>query len=143
MAHGTTERPVAVRPTLTYMRSAGPAGHAFSALYLGYIALPLIAGADKFYSALADWTQYLAPQIPSLLGVTASSFMKAVGLVEMAAGVLVAAYPRLGSLVVGAWLGCIIVNLVMAGGFYDIALRDFGLMIGAYALYQLSARHLR
>jgi hypothetical protein len=140
MAHQTTERTPVVRPTMTYMRRAGPSGHAFSALYLGYIALPLIAGADKFYYLLGDWTQYLAPQIPALLDVTASQFMKVVGLIEMFAALLVAVAPRLGAPVVGAWLLGIIGNLVLAGGYYDIALRDFGLAVGAYALWQLSRR---
>lgn len=140
MAQGTMERPPAVRPTLGYMRHAGPAGHAFSALYLGYTALPLIAGADKFYGLLADWTRYLAPWIPDALGVSPAAFMQGVGLIEMLAGLLVAMQPRLGAAVVGVWLLGIIGNLVMLGGYLDVALRDFGLMIGAYALWQLSYR---
>jgi hypothetical protein len=143
MAHHTLERPTVVErptPSPSYLRHAGHSGHAYAALYLGYIALPLIAGADKFLSLFADWTRYLAPQIPTWLGITASQFMKGVGLVEMAAGALVAVKPRWGGAVVGAWLLGIIGNLLLAGEFYDIALRDFGLAVGAYALWQLSAR---
>jgi hypothetical protein len=140
MAHQTTERPPVVRPTLTYMRRAGPSGHAFSTLYLGYIALPLIAGADKFYYALTDWTKYLAPIIPDTLGVSDAAFMRGVGIIEMLAALLVAAAPRIGAPVVGAWLLGIIGNLVLRGAYYDVALRDFGLAVGAYALWQMSRR---
>lgn len=140
MAQHTTEREPIVRPTAAYMRHAGPSGHAFSTLYLAYIALPLIAGADKFYNALADWTKYLAPVIPDTLGVSDVAFMKGVGIVEMFAALIVAVSPRLGAPVVGAWLLGIIGNLVLRGAYYDVALRDLGLAVGAYALWQLSRR---
>lgn len=140
MAQGTTEQRPIVRPTLSYMRTTGPTGHAYTALYLGYIAIPLIAGADKFYGILADWTRYLAPQVTELLGASAGTFMRGVGLIEMLAGLLVAAQPRIGAAVVGLWLLGIIGNLVLMGGYWDIALRDFGLAVGAYALWQMSRR---
>lgn len=112
---------------------------AYGILRAGFIAAPTIAGLDKFTHLLADWDQYLAPQVAALLPVSAHSFMQAVGVVEIAAGLLVAARPRLGAYVVAAWLGGIVVNLLMSGRYFDIALRDFGLMLGALALGRLAS----
>lgn len=111
----------------------------FAILYLGYVALPIIAGADKFFHYLVDWNKYLAPFFADLVGGNVAGFMYAVGGVEILAGVLVALRPKLGALVVAAWLAGIIVNLLMIPGYFDIALRDFGLCLGALALSRLSA----
>jgi uncharacterized membrane protein HdeD (DUF308 family) len=115
-----------------------PATQAYLILLAGFAALPVIAGLDKFFHALVNWDMYLAPRVESILPVSGHTFMLAVGVIEIAAGLLVAFRPRVGAYVVGAWLGGIIVNLLLAGTFYDIALRDLGLAIGALALARLS-----
>jgi len=124
----------------------GPAGagyQAFLTLYAGFVALPIIAGLDKFFDFLVNWSNYLAPVATRVVPVSPHTFMLGVGVVEIAAGVLVAVRPRIGAYVVAAWLWAIIINLLLAGGFYDIALRDFGLSIGALALGRLSQEYER
>lgn len=121
------------------LRAGEPESQAFSILYLGYIALPLIAGGDKFFHYLVDWNKYLAPQFAELAGGRVAALMAAVGGVEILAGLLVAVKPRVGGLVVAAWLAGIIVNLLLIPGYFDVALRDFGLCLGALALSRLSA----
>jgi hypothetical protein len=111
----------------------------FQVLRIGFTVLPIVFGLDKFAGVLTDWTQYLAPQVDDLVPGTAHQAMLAVGVVEIAAGVLVAVLPRIGGLVVAAWLAGIIVNLLLLGGFYDVALRDFGLLLAALALARLGA----
>ena len=115
-----------------------PAYQAYLILYVGFAALPILAGLDKFFHLLVNWDMYLAPAVTRVLPVEAHTFMLAVGVIEIAAGLLVAFAPRIGAHVVAAWLGGIIVNLLLAGNFYDIALRDFGLALGALALARLS-----
>lgn len=117
---------------------AGAARQAFRILHFGFVAAPLLAGADKFANILTDWTIYLAPVVPDTLGVSAQTFMYIVGAVEIVAGLLVAVRPAIGALVVAAWLVGIIVNLLILGAFYDVALRDFGLFLGAIALARLA-----
>lgn len=131
--------PAGVRPQLKEVRGTEPAYQAYATLYVGFIALPVIAGADKFFHYLVDWNQYLAPSVARMFG--ASEFMRFVGVVEMAAGVLVAVKPRIGAFVVGLWLLGIIGNLLMIPGYYDVALRDFGLALGAYSLWRLSGQY--
>jgi hypothetical protein len=99
---------------------------------------PILFGLDKFLNLLTDWTIYLAPVATSVIPVSGQTFMYAVGVVEVLAGLLVAFRPRIGSLVVAAWLLGIIVNLIILGNFYDVALRDFGLFVGAVALNRLA-----
>ena len=118
--------------------AARPAYQAYVILHLGFAALPVIAGADKFFHVLLNWDQYLAPTVVEYLPVTGHTFMLAVGVIEIVAGLLVAIRPRIGALIVTLWLWGIIVNLLLASGFYDIALRDFGLSLGALALARLS-----
>jgi hypothetical protein len=115
-----------------------PLGRAYRFLYIGFIVAPILFGLDKFFNVMTDWTKYLAPWIPNLLHVTPQTFMYGVGIVEIAAGILVAFIPRYAAYVVAAWLLGIIVNLVTGYGYYDIALRDFGLMLGALSLAQLA-----
>jgi hypothetical protein len=118
---------------------ARPAYQAFLVLYAGFTALPILAGADKFFHVLVDWDRYLAPSIAGLLPVSGHTFMLAVGVIEVAAGILVFAWPRVGALVVALWLLGIIVNLLLhTTGYYDVALRDFGLSLGALALARLA-----
>jgi hypothetical protein len=103
---------------------------------------PIAFGLDKFFNVLVDWTVYLAPWINDIVPGDAQAAMYIVGVVEIAAGFLVALAPRLGAFVVAAWLLGIIVNLLTLGDFYDVALRDFGLFVAALSLGLLAnARH--
>ena len=122
---------------------ARPAYQAYRILHVGFTALPILAGLDKFFHLLVNWDQYLAPLITPLLPVSGHTFMLAVGVIEIAAGLLVAFRPRIGAYVVALWLWGIIVNLLLIPGFYDIALRDFGLSLGALALARLSQEFSR
>jgi uncharacterized membrane protein YphA (DoxX/SURF4 family) len=130
----TTERDArAVVPV-----AANPGYQAFLILRLGFAVAPIVAGLDKFTNLLAEWTKYLAPVIPQTIGVSPEMFMRGVGVIEIAAGVLVAALPRYAAYIVAAWLAGIIVNLLILGAYLDVALRDFGLMLGALALGRLA-----
>ena len=111
---------------------------AFLLLRTVFTVAPILFGLDKFVGLLTDWEQYLAPQIDALIPGTAHQAMLAVGVVEILAGLLVAVAPRIGGYVVAAWLAGIIVNLLLIGDFYDVALRDFGLLVGALALARLA-----
>jgi hypothetical protein len=115
-----------------------PASQAYRVLQFGFVAAPIIAGADKFFHLLVNWDQYLAPIIPRTLGIAPHTFMLGVGVIEMVAGIGVALKPKIFGYVVSAWLLGITLNLLMTGGYYDIALRDFGLALGAFALGRLS-----
>ncbi len=118
-----------------------PAYAAFVLLHVGYVVLPLWMGIDKFMNVLTDWPGYLAPWVVSLLPFSAQTAMYVVGAVEILAAVLVAIKPRYAAYVVAAWLAGIIVNLLTYSGFYDVALRDFGLLVGALALARLAAAY--
>lgn len=122
----------------TLAASARPAYQAYFMLHVGFAALPIVAGLDKFFHLLVNWDQYLAPLATQVLPVSGHTFMLAVGVVEIVAGVLVALRPRIGAYVVALWLWGIIVNVLLIPGFYDVALRDFGLSVGALALARLS-----
>jgi phage-related protein len=98
-----------------------------------------VFGLDKFFNLLTDWPGYLAPWVDSIVPGTAQQAMYVVGVVEIAAGVLVAIRPSIGGYVVAAWLAGIILNLLTLSGFYDVALRDFGLMLGALTLARLAS----
>jgi hypothetical protein len=111
---------------------------AFRILHVGFVVAPILAGLDKFFEVLVDWDRYLAPVVTDVLPVSGHSVMLAVGVVEIAAGVLVAFRPRIGGYVVAVWLWAVIVNLLVAGDHFDIALRDFGLSLGALALARLA-----
>jgi len=115
---------------------------AYQALHATYALLPVLAGADKFLNVFVDWEEYLSPQYEAMMPGRAPGIMKAVGVTEMAAGVLTAVNPRVGGYVVGAWLGGIVLNYAVGRRFGDIALRDVGLMVGAFALGRMAeARH--
>lgn len=107
-------------------------------LRLGYGLVPIVAGADKFTCLLADWDQYLSPEVKKRLPIDGRAFMRLVGLVEIAAGVLVLRRPRLGGALVSVWLGGIAANLLSMGKFLDIAARDALLAVGAAALSNMS-----
>jgi uncharacterized membrane protein YphA (DoxX/SURF4 family) len=117
-----------------------PARQAFLLLRTVFTVAPIVFGLDKFVNVLADWTIYLAPHATALVPVPAQTLMYAVGVVEIIAGIAVAVRPQFGSLLVAAWLGGIIINLLLLGAFFDVALRDFGLLVGALALNRLSRR---
>lgn len=117
-----------------------PARQAFLLLRTVFTVAPIIFGLDKFTNILADWTVYLAPQATALVPLLAQTIMYVVGVVEILAGIAVAVRPRFGSLLVAAWLAGIIVNLLLLGSFFDVALRDFGLLVAALALNRLSQR---
>jgi hypothetical protein len=139
------QREQAIQPGERALQRSGqalgtPSHQAFRILHVGYVAAPTIAGADKFFHLLVDWDKYLAPAIARLLPVRPHSFMLAVGGIEVAAGLLVAVKPKLGGAVVAAWLGGITANLLIGGRYLDIALRDFGLMLGALALSRLATQ---
>lgn len=125
--------------TTTEARTAAPCREAFQILQVGFIVAPILAGLDKFFGFLTDWTQYLWPSFPNALGIGPEVLMYGIGVVEIAAGVLVALRPRLGGYVVAAWLCGIILNLVLLGDFWDVALRDLGLALGALALARLAS----
>ena len=114
------------------------AHEAFLLLRTVFTIAPIAFGLDKFFGVLADWEVYLAPWINDIVPGTAHQAMLLVGVVEIAAGVLVALAPRLGGYVVALWLAGIIVNLLTLGDYFDIALRDFGLLVGALALARLA-----
>ena len=120
------------------VRSLSPSAQAYQILHLAYTIAPLVAGIDKFFNWLVNWDQYLAPAVARMLPVSGHTFMLAVGVIEMVAGLLVAFTPRIGAWVVAAWLFGIIINLLILPGYFDVALRDFGLALGAIALARLS-----
>jgi hypothetical protein len=117
-----------------------PGFQAYGLLRVGFVVAPILFGLDKFFNVMTEWTQYLAPWLNDLVPGTAQQFMYGVGAIEIVAGVVVALAPRFGGYLVAAWLGGIILNLLTAGepGFYDIALRDFGLVLGALSLARLA-----
>src|SRR5918998_3519769 len=110
---------------------SGPGYQAFLLLRTVFTVAPILFGLDKFTNLLVDWPSYLAPWIDGLVPGTAQQAMYAVGVIEVVAGIVVALAPRFGAWLVAAWLAAIIINLVTYPGFYDIALRDFGLFVAA------------
>lgn len=119
-------------------RILDPAYQAYFLLRVGFVALPLLMGLDKFFNVLTYWPHYLANWYDQILPGTAQTGMHLIGIVEIAAAILVAAKPRYAAWVVAAWLGGIILDLVTLSGFYDVALRDFGLLVAAVALARLA-----
>jgi uncharacterized membrane protein YphA (DoxX/SURF4 family) len=118
-----------------------PAYQAFVALRTVFTVAPILFGLDKFTNLLVDWPTYLAPWIDGLAPGSAQTAMYVVGVVEIVAGIVVALRPRFGGWLVAAWLLGIIVNLLTIPGFYDVALRDFGLLVGAVALARLAVAY--
>jgi hypothetical protein len=118
-----------------------PAYQAFMVLRTVFTVAPILFGLDKFANLLVSWPGYLAPWIDHIVPGTAQQAMYAVGVIEVVAGIVVAVAPRFGAWLVAAWLAGIIVNLLTYPGFYDIALRDFGLFVAAVALGRLASRY--
>jgi hypothetical protein len=117
---------------------AEPAYGAFLLLRVGFAALPILMGLDKFANLMTNWERYLAPWIVNLLPFSAHTAMLIVGVIEVIAGVFVALKPRYAAYIVALWLAGIILNLLTYSGFYDVALRDFGLLLAALTLARLS-----
>src|SRR3954447_8748111 len=139
-----TAPPAAPAGTTTHSRAAERADwsdaryQAFALLRIAFTVAPILFGLDKFFGVLVDWPIYLAPWINDIAPGSGSDFMHFVGVVEIVAGLCVAVRPRYGAYLVAAWLGGIIVNLLTLSGYYDVALRDFGLMLGALTLARLA-----
>ena len=130
-------RPVPI-PAAEVLRR-DPAAQAFLLLRIAFTVVPILFGLDKFAGVLTDdWTRYLAPAFDDVIPGNASDAMHIVGVVEIVAGLVVAVSPRFGGLLVAGWLGGIIVNLLIVGGYGGIALRDFGLLLGALTLSRLA-----
>jgi hypothetical protein len=111
-------------------------------LRVAFTVAPILFGLDKFAEVLTnDWTRYLSTEFNNIIPGSAADAMHIVGVVEIAAGIVVAVTPRFGGLLVAGWLGGIIVNLLLVGGYGDIALRDFGLLVGALSLSRLASAH--
>lgn len=128
-------------PTFSDRLRTDPAFQAFMLLRLAFTVAPIAFGLDKFFNVMVDWPIYLAPWINDIVPGSASDAMHIVGVVEIAAGLAVAIKPRYGAYLVAGWLAGIIVNLLTLSGYYDIALRDFGLMLGALTLARLASKY--
>jgi uncharacterized membrane protein YphA (DoxX/SURF4 family) len=131
-----TKRP---EPSVPRDRRSDPAYHAYLLLRVGFVVLPILFGIDKFTNALVQWDTYLAPWLDRIMPGTGHEFMFLVGAVEIVAGLVVLVKPRYGALLVSAWLAGIVVNLFSYSGYYDIAMRDFGLMLAALTLARLAS----
>ena len=123
----------------TARRTANPAFQAFWLLRIGFTLAPVLFGLDKFAHVLVDWDRYLAPELVDLLPGNARQVMYAVGVIEVVAGLAVAVRPRFGGYLVAGWLAALIANLLLRADFYDVALRDFGLLLAALTLARLAA----
>lgn len=134
--HPSTEHGLA---RLAQRARSEPAYGAYLLLRTGFTALPIVFGADKFANVLTDWEHYLAPWIVRVIPLTAHQAMLVVGVIEVVAGLAVAVKPRYAAYIVAAWLAGIVINLVSYPGFYDVALRDFGLMLAALTLARLAS----
>ena len=129
---------MATAATLQTRAVSSPTYQAYQILHIGFAVLPIVAGLDKFFHILVNWDMYLAPIIIRLSPIPGHRLMMIIGVVEIVAGILVAMKPRVGAYVVMAWLWGIIIDLLLLSGYYDVALRDFGLSLGALALARMS-----
>ena len=125
-------------PTIDRLRS-DPVNQAFTLLRIGFVVLPILMGLDKFFEVMNDnWPMYLASEFNGIIPGSAQDAMYIVGAVEILAGLIVLVTPRFGGPLVAGWLAGIIVSLLLVGGYGDIALRDFGLLLGALTLFRLA-----
>jgi uncharacterized membrane protein YphA (DoxX/SURF4 family) len=132
-------RDATLAPSFGERLKADPGYQAFTLLRIAFTVAPILFGLDKFFNVMVDWEQYLAPWINDIVPGSAATAMHLVGVIEIVAGIVVLLKPRYGAYLVAAWLGGIIVNLLTYSGYYDIALRDFGLMLGALTLARLAS----
>jgi len=136
-AIAATLRPIPF-PTMAQLRD-DPVNQAFTLLRLGFVALPILMGLDKFVKVMNDnWPAYLASEFNDILPGTPQEAMYIIGVVEILAGIIVLVVPRFGGLLVAGWLAGIILSLLLVGGYGDIALRDFGLLLAALTLFRLA-----
>lgn len=143
MAHAVNAGSVGVVYPRDSTTTIQPTYQAYQILHFAFSLAPILAGLDKFLDLMVDWDKYLAPVINNILQGHGHQFMLTVGVIEIIAGIGVAWKPRYFGYVVAGWLFAIVVNLLLAQGFYDIALRDFGLGLGALALARLAAYYDR
>src|SRR4249919_80942 len=140
----TTDRPAhTAAAAATRHDLKDPAYQAYSLHRIGLVVAPVLFGLDKFLNWLVDWPIYLAPRIDDLVPGNAHQAMLAVGVIEIVAGLVVALRPRFGAYLVAAWLAGIIITLLVLGDYYDVALRAFGLLLGAVALARLATAYDR
>jgi uncharacterized membrane protein len=142
MTHDTAPDTAVVSPTMLSTADrlkVDPTFQAFWLLRIGFTVAPILFGVDKFFHVLTNWDLYLAPRLDRIVPGTAHQAMYVVGVIEIVAGLAVLLMPRLGGYLVAAWLAGIIVNLLLIRGFYDVALRDFGLLLAALTLARLAA----
>jgi len=132
------DSPAIASPASARAEASAPAYQAYQILHLGFTVAPIVAGLDKFFNLLTNWEQYLPSFVNRMTGGHGHELMLAVGVVEIIAGIGVAVKPKVFAYVVCAWLLLIIANLLLIPGFFDVALRDFGLALGALALARLS-----
>jgi uncharacterized membrane protein YphA (DoxX/SURF4 family) len=123
--------------------SASPAHQAFRILRFGFTVAPILAGLDKFFHLLVNWDQYLPEVVTRISPIQPHTVMLVVGVIEIVAGIGVALKPRIFAYIVAAWLAVIIINLLLIPGYFDVALRDFGLLLAALALARLSQQFSR
>lgn len=136
MATITADHPI--RHSVNEHRLDNPVFQAFTLLRIGFTVAPILFGLDKFLDWLVDWRIYLAPEINDLAPGNAHQAMLAVGVIEIVAGLVVALRPKFGGYLVAAWLAGIITNLLLQADYYDVALRDFGLLLAALTLARLA-----
>ena len=122
---------------------SSPGHQAYRILQFGFTAAPILAGLDKFFHLLVNWDEYLPGVVANVSPIAPHTLMLVVGVIEIVAGIGVALKPRIFAYVVAAWLAVIIINLLLIPGYFDVALRDFGLLLGALALGQLSQQFAR
>lgn len=138
MQHVVDSSTAGIRAVKQKARVSTPGYQGYQILHLAFAVAPILAGLDKFFHLLVNWDQYLPRSINSLAGGHGHELMLAAGVIEIVAGFGVAFKPKIFAYVVAAWLSLIIVNLLMIPGYFDVALRDFGLLLGALALARLS-----
>src|SRR6184192_1155032 len=127
----------------TSTAASSPSYQAYRILHFGFTVAPILAGLDKFFHLLVNWDQYLPGVVANISPIPSHTLMLIVGVIEIVAGIGVALKPRIFAYIVAAWLAVIIINLLLIPGYFDIALRDFGLLLGAVALGQLSQQFAR
>ena len=128
---------------VTSTAASSPAQQAYRLLHFGFTVAPILAGLDKFFHLLVNWDQYIPETVAKVSPVPAHTLMLVVGAIEIVAGIGVALKPRIFAYIVAAWLALIIINLLLIPGYFDVALRDFGLLLAALALARLSQQFSR
>ena len=123
--------------------SDSPAYQAFWILRFGFTVAPILAGLDKFFHLMVNWDQYLPDVVARVSPIQPHGLMLLVGMIEIVAGIGVALKPRIFAYIVAAWLALIIINLLLIPGYFDVALRDLGLLLAALALARLSQQFAR